>query len=208
MVAGALSDSGIKHGSVVDAVVVVGEALTDETLQDAVGMWCKGGSDREAVVARFGEIGDWDVSAVTSFRELFHWQEDFNEDISRWDTSNVTTMYGMFNCASSFNQSVEGWNTSNVTDMRYMFNNAGEFNADISKWNVEKVTNMRSMFENAKKFKADIGATWSGSAATDTQKDIFLGADAFNELYECETLTNGPVSSCEKVRPPSPWRCD
>ena len=95
-----------------------------------------------------------------------------------------------------------------------MFRNAGEFNADISKWNVENVedtgpgTGMRFMFENAKKFKADIGATWSGDAATTQEKDIFLGADAFNELYECETPTDGPVSSCEKVRPPSPWRCD
>ena len=53
-------------------------------------MWCKGGSDREAVVARFGEIGDWNVSAVTSMVGLFADQEDFNEDISRWDTSNVT----------------------------------------------------------------------------------------------------------------------
>ena len=82
------------------------------------------------------------------------------------------------------------------------------FNADISKWNVEKVTNMEEMFTNAKKFKADIGATWSGDAATTEQDDIFFGADAFNELYECETPTDGPVSSCEKVRPPSPWRCD
>merc|ERR1711939_1179141 len=63
---GALSESGIKHGSVVDAVVVVVmEALTDKTIKDAVKMRCKGGSDREAVVARFGEIGDWNVGAVT-----------------------------------------------------------------------------------------------------------------------------------------------
>ena len=86
--------------------------------------------------------------------------------------------------------------------------------SEHSKWNVENVedtgpgTGMRFMFENAKKFKADIGATWSGDAATTQEKDIFLGADAFNELYECETPANGPVSSCEKVRPPSPWRCD
>ena len=94
--------------------------------------------------------------------------------------------------------------------MGTMFSNAGEFNADISKWNVENVGDegMLFMFKNAKKFKADIGATWSGGAATTQENGIFLGADAFNELYECETLTDGPVSSCEKVRPPSPWRCD
>ena len=89
-------------------------------------MWCEGGSDREAVVARFGEIGDWNVSAVTGMQELFAFQ-DFNEDISRWDTSNVTTMLMMFNQASSFNQPVEGWNTANVTNMDGMFENASSF---------------------------------------------------------------------------------
>ena len=90
-------------------------------------MWCKGGSDREAVVARFGEIGDWHVGAVTSMERLFFEQSDFNEDISLWDTSNVTNMYGTFCYASSFNQPVEGWNTANVTDMRWMFGGASSF---------------------------------------------------------------------------------
>ncbi len=48
-------------------------------------MWCRGRRDREAVVARFGEIGDWNVGAVTSMYELFFRQAHFNEDISRWD---------------------------------------------------------------------------------------------------------------------------
>ena len=90
-------------------------------------MWCRGGSDREAVVARFGEIGDWNVSAVTSMCDLFAHQKEFNEDISRWDTSNVTSMFTMFYDASSFNQPVEGWNTANVTNMRHMFDDASSF---------------------------------------------------------------------------------
>lgn len=114
----------------------------------------------------------------------------------------------MFFACDEFNEPIGLWDTSSVTKMFAMFRNAGEFNADISKWNVEKVTNMEEMFENAKKFKADIGATWSGDAATTEQDNIFFGADAFNELYECDTPDKGPVSSCEKVRPPSPWRCD
>ena len=119
-------------------------------------------------------------------------------------------MARMFDRCDVFNEPIGLWDTSSVTNMFAMFKNAGEFNADISKWNVENVGDegMLFMFKNAKKFKADIGATWSGGAATTQENDIFLGADAFNELYECETLTDGPVSSCEKVRPPSPWRCD
>ena len=84
-------------------------------------MWCEGGSAREEVVARFGDIGDWNVGAVTRMQELFYYQQDFNEDISRWDTSNVTSMEYMFCNASSFNQPVEGWNTANVTSMFMMF---------------------------------------------------------------------------------------
>lgn len=137
---GALWESGIKHGSVVDAVVVVTEALTDETIHDAVKMWCKGGSDREAVVARFGEIGDWNVSAVTSMAGLFCEQWDFKFSMrishagipamSRIWTACFITPCGCCN-ASSFNQPVEGWNTANVTDMRYMFPQANSFNQPV-----------------------------------------------------------------------------
>ena len=104
------------------------QALTDETIHDAVKMWCRGGSDREAVVARFGEIGDWNLSAVTSMKKLFLNQRDFNEDISRWDTSNVWNMKATFAGASSFNQPVEGWNTANVTPMYAMFADASSLN--------------------------------------------------------------------------------
>ena len=75
-------------------------------------------------MARFGEIGAWDVRPVTSLRDLFEDQKDFNEDISRWDTSNVTDMHGTFYEAYSFNQPLERWNTAKVTDMRYMFSGA------------------------------------------------------------------------------------
>ena len=150
----------------------------------------------------------WDVSSVTDMTRMFDGCDVFNEPIGLWDTSSVTKMFAMFLNAGGFNADISKWNVENVEDMGEMFLNAGEFNADISKWNVEKVTNMEEMFENAKKFKADIGATWSGDAATTEQDNIFFGADAFNELYECDTPDKGPVSSCEKVRPPSPWRCD
>merc|ERR1711939_852250 len=136
----------------ITAVVVVTEALTDETIHDAVKMWCKGGSDREAMVARFGEIGDWNVSAVTSMKELFAFQKDFNEDISRWDTSNVTMMYGMFRGARSFNQPVEGWNTAHVRTMSYMFRWASSFNQSVEGWNIANDTRMFAMFEDASSF--------------------------------------------------------
>ena len=122
-------------------------------------MWCKGGGDREEVVARFGEIGDWNVGAVMSMRGLFSNPgrkrkgiKDFNEDISRWDTSSVTDMHKMFSGACSFNQPVEGWNTANVTDMMGMFTSASSFNQPVEGWNTANVWNMLSMFHNASSF--------------------------------------------------------
>ena len=164
----------------------------------------------EQSLSRFNaDFSYWNMEKAEDIRGMFRGLPKFEgKGLKFWDVSSVEDMRRMFDSCDEFNEPIGLWDTSSVADMRYMFNNAGEFTADISKWNVEHVTSMRAMFENAKKFKADIGATWSGSAASRRQNDIFLGADAFNELYECETPTNGPVSSCEKVRPPSPWRCD
>ena len=68
------------------------------------------------MVEEFGEIGDWNVGAVTNMEGLFAHRWEFNEDLSRWDTSSVETMQDMFYGASSFNQPVEAWDTSRVKD--------------------------------------------------------------------------------------------
>ena len=170
----------------------------------------------EQSLSRFNaDFSYWNMEKAEDVSGMFRLLPNFEgKGLKFWDVSSVTDMTRMFDGCDVFNEPIGLWDTSSVSNMFAMFRNAGEFNADISKWNVENVedtgagTGMRFMFENAKKFKADIGATWSGDAATTQEKDIFLGADAFNELYECETPTDGPVSSCEKVRPPSPWRCD
>ena len=151
----------------------------------------------------------WDVSSVTRMDRMFDAIFEFKEAIGYWDTSHVTNMEKMFRNAHSFNQDISKWDTSSVTTMFRMLLNATEFKGTgISKWDVEEVTDMREMFLNATHFNDDIGSTWLGSAATNEQNDIFLGADAFNKVYECNTDVDGPVSSCAKQRAPSPWRCD
>ena len=165
----------------------------------------------EQSLSRFNaDFSYWNMENAKDTAGMFRLLPKFEgKGLKFWDVSSVIDMARMFDRCDVFNEPIGLWDTSSVTSMLAMFRDAGEFNADISKWNVENVGGMTRMFENAKKFKADIGATWSsGNAATSTQTDIFLGADAFNELYECNTPTDGPVSTCEKVRPPSPWRCD
>ena len=75
----------------------------------------------------------------------------FNQDIGDWDVSNVTTMRSMFYRAYAFNQDIGSWDVSNVTDMNWMFymggaegaiTEMGQFNQDIGSWNVSNVTSM------------------------------------------------------------------
>ena len=37
-------------------------------------------------------MGEWDISKVTSIKNLFHNQQNFNADLSKWNTEGVTTM--------------------------------------------------------------------------------------------------------------------
>ena len=97
-------------------VVQLLRALTDETVYDAVDAWLMDESspERMAVVATYGQIGDWDVSQVTSLAQLFCadvdycWQHSnaaaatFNDDISSWNISSVTSLSSAFMGASAF----------------------------------------------------------------------------------------------------------
>ena len=105
-------------------------------------------------------IGSWDVSLVTSMRQLFKDKQSFNVDISAWNVGQVTDMFNMFSNAISFNQNIGGWNVSSVTQMYQMFHNATVFNQDISGWTVAQVQDMAYMFSEAKAFDKDI-TSWS-----------------------------------------------
>ena len=91
-------------------------AVTNCLAVDPTGVaCCSHGADCGA--AGTTEMADWDVSMMTSMRELFYGKSHFNADISRWDTSRVTDMYRMFRNARAFNQDIGAWDTSSVTTM-------------------------------------------------------------------------------------------
>jgi surface protein len=148
------------------------------------------------------DIGNWDVSNVAEFRELFrntdfdqdlsNWDmssatrldqmfrsSSFNRPINNWDVSNVTQMDFLFNQNSDFNQPLNSWDVSSVTDMTSVFNNATSFNQDISSWNVSSATDMTNMLRDASSFNQDIGI-WDTSSVTD-MTNMFLGASIFNQ---------------------------
>lgn len=68
----------------------------------------------------FTGLDTWDVSHVTSMREMFTGCSTFNEDLRAWDVSRVTDMSGMFTGCTSFNQPLV-WVTQEATLTHEMF---------------------------------------------------------------------------------------
>lgn len=112
--------------------------------------------------AKYGDIKDWDVSAVTDMSNLF-WNDafkDFNADLSGWNVSRVTTMESMFQSANAFNCDLNNWDVGNVKNMESMFADALSFNSDLNRWDVSKVENMDYMFWGAQVFNSDL-SSWN-----------------------------------------------
>ena len=127
--------------------------------------------------SNFGNIGNWDVSGVTTMVRMFE-RASLNQPIGNWNTSNVTDMNGMF-YASSFNQPIGNWDTSKVTNMSWMFHLNYNFNQPIGNWNTSKVTNMSAMFFSAWSFNQPIG-NWNTSNVTD-MNHMFHDSGSFNQ---------------------------
>ena len=61
-------------------------------LRKVVSDWIAGGTLKDAVVAKYGEIENWDTSVVTNLKYVFYGRTTFNADISKWVVSSVTTL--------------------------------------------------------------------------------------------------------------------
>jgi len=125
--------------------------ITQQNIKEAVNDWI---SNPSAATTKYGNISDWDTSAVTDMNLLFYNRTTFNSDISKWNTSKVTNMYGMFANAYAFNQPIDKWDTSKVTTTLSMFWSAIVFNQNIRNWNMTSVTDKRYMFQGATAMQA------------------------------------------------------
>ena len=93
----------------------------------------------------YGEMGTWDVTAVTDMSDLFHlvWAQlpalglddtliqYFNEDIGGWNVSGVTSFIHMFwptpYALTAFNKDIRTWNVQSSSDLTMMFHEATAF---------------------------------------------------------------------------------
>jgi hypothetical protein len=62
------------------------------TLRRVVSDWIAGGTLKDAVVAKYGEIENWSTSEVTNLAYVFYGKSSFNADISKWVVSRVTSL--------------------------------------------------------------------------------------------------------------------
>ena len=117
-------------------------------------------------------MSDWDVSDITSMRELFGYRvhrPHFNEDLSRWNVSRVADMLRAFCGAKAFTGAGIGcWDVSSVTDMSEMLSRATAFTEPIGDWDVSSVTNMSFMLSGATSFNQRLGGQWATSTANQT----------------------------------------
>ena len=146
---------------------------TESTLEQAVAMWA---TDEAQARATFGVPNTWDVSAVTSFANLFE-ASTFDEPIDAWDVSSGTTFQKMFYGASNFNQDLNSWAMSSATTLNQMFEGAVAFAGDISSWDVSNVEWFIRVFNGASAFNGDIGAWDVGSGLSFAG---LFGKSAFN----------------------------
>jgi surface protein len=146
-----------------------------------------------------GNIGNWDVSAVTNMSSMFQSATAFNQNIGSWNTGVVTNMSSMFLTATAFNQNIGSWNTSLVTDMSRAFNTATAFDQNIGAWNVEAVTTI-IFFMAGKSFlnysAANLDAIYNGWSTQSVQPNLTI---SFNSIkYTAagqtgrDTLDNAP----------------
>ena len=63
--------------------------LVDTNIGTAATAWA---TDATTAAATFGNIADWDVSAVSNMRSLFYYKATFNADISKWNVASVSNM--------------------------------------------------------------------------------------------------------------------
>jgi surface protein len=152
----------------------------------AVDAYMVDSSSSSDVATTYGfPIGNWDVSQITNFDDVFSAKRNpdmllFNADLSNWDVSAATSMHAMFEATVSFTdniaQGLSQWDVSQVFDMSNMFDSSG-FAGSISQWNVENVRDFSFFAEFAVRFDSDL-SLWNVANA-ENMGWMFRGAKSF-----------------------------
>ena len=134
----------------------------------------------------------FDIGSEGADAYNFTSNDSFNQDISSWDVSGVTTTREMF-YASPFNQNISSWDVSSVTTMKSMFYNASAFSQDITVWTTNTTefdsTNYANMFNNADAWLVDYAYTVKSDVCS--ERAPFGPAECWSVSVIPEALTDG-----------------
>lgn len=103
-------------------------------------------------------LARWDVSRVTSMRQLFSFAHAFDQPLSEWHTPELRDLGEGFAYALRFNQGLAAWDTSRVSTLEATFAYAWAFNAPLAGWDVSRVITTDAMFYRAYAFNQPLGA--------------------------------------------------
>lgn len=116
------------HGDCLRSELVNGKS----TIQKAVDDWFDG--DRNAVIAKYGVMSEWDVSEVETMQGLFKNRTSI-PSLVKWDVSKVTNMVSMFEI-SGLNEDIRHWDVRKVADFSSMFKGTTQFAVDLTTWEI------------------------------------------------------------------------
>ena len=161
-------------------------------------------------------IGDWDITNMTSFYNTFFNATSFNQDLNKWDMSNITTFGPLaFRGCTVFNGNVDNWDLSGLTTgLANMWMFCDKFNRDISTksisaqdsptgiaytaWDIggnSNITSMQNMFYQVTSSQGDFNqdiTNWDTSNITN-MKQMFNNCKSFNQAigaWDVSSVTN------------------
>ena len=114
---------------------------------------------------------------------LFQQAAVFDQPLDAWDVTKVTSLKEMFLGASSFNQPIGLWSViGQVSDMQSTFREAAVFDQDLNAWETSAVTTMHSLFYQAYAFNQLLNA-WK---CADRRSNLVGPTDLQNcSLFAC-----------------------
>lgn len=138
--------------------------------------------DPDAAARSYGAIKDWDTQNVTSLRNVFSFNEGFNEDISNWNVSSVTDFSSLFWEASDFDGDLGAWDVSQAETMACMFCGASAYTGQgLDEWH-DKLGNVQDMF-NMFEGSALGGSSGDGKSSADLSGWQVASVTNFRQMF-------------------------
>lgn len=153
-------------------------------------------------------LSTWDVSNVTSFKNLLRNRTDWNINLSSFKTTHLNNASGLFTGLSVIPFNIDGWNFSNVLIGDQLFKGLNLSNVDLSKQLFTQMITADYMYQNCTNIinfhLQPVNNTSSITTAIGMFKGVVLTgktiSNTFTELvyadsmFEDSTLTNCTIN--------------